>query len=157
MSGFAILDLIVGMFFIYFLLSIINNSLFEIISSVFKLRAKHLAVWLKGTIEDKEVFRKIVDHPVLSGASRSGKSSSYMNAKQFAHVFIETICAESDNIASDLATIKESIENSKFLSESLKQTFLLYIGKAEAAGKMANAAIERHSYPHSQSSQNGNK
>lgn len=140
MSGFAILDLLVGMFFIYFLLSMMNNSLFEITTTAAKLRSKHLEVWLKGTIEDQEIFRKIVDHPVLSGASRSGRSSSYMNAKQFAHVFIETICAESGNMASDLETIKSSIENSKFLSKSLQQSFLLYLAKAEAAGKLANAA-----------------
>src|SRR5215472_9983558 len=58
MSGIPILDLVVGMIFIYFLLSIICSSAVELCFSVLKTRAKVLEDWL----------RKIFDQPALDSS-----------------------------------------------------------------------------------------
>ena len=46
MSSFPILDLVIGMIFIYFLLSIICSSAVELWFSILNTRAKLLAQWL---------------------------------------------------------------------------------------------------------------
>ena len=55
MSGFPILDLVVGIIFIYFLLSIICSSAAELWFSLLKTRARLLEQWV----------RKIFDKPAL--------------------------------------------------------------------------------------------
>ena len=47
MSGFSVLDLVEGMIFIYFLLSIICSSAVEIILSANKIRARVLEMALR--------------------------------------------------------------------------------------------------------------
>ncbi len=46
MSGFSIIDLVVGMIFIFFMLSIISSSAVEIVLTVLRARAKILQQWL---------------------------------------------------------------------------------------------------------------
>lgn len=137
MSGFAILDLVAGMIFIYFLLSIINNSLFEIVAAVLKLRARHLETWIRSNFANE--FCQIVNHPTLSGASKSGKSSSYMNSKQFTSAFIEIVCKAQGVLPTSLENIRTAISASTTLPESLKNSFLLFIAKAEASAKLPSS------------------
>lgn len=134
MSGLAILDLVAGMIFIYFLLAIINNSLFEILSALLKLRAKHLEVWIRANFANE--FCQIVNHPTLSGASESGKSSSYMNSKQFTSAFIEIVCKAQGVQPTSLENIRTAISASTSLSDPLKNAFILFMAKAEAAASL---------------------
>ncbi len=55
MSGFPILDLVLGLIFIYFMLSIICSTAVEIVQSLGKYRARHLEEWL----------RKVFDQPAM--------------------------------------------------------------------------------------------
>lgn len=138
MSGFAILDLVAGMIFIYFLLSVINNSLFEIVAAVLKLRARHLETWIRANFANE--FCQIVNHPTLSGASKSGRSSSYMNSRQFTSAFIEIVCKAQGVLPTSLENIRTAISASTTLPESLKNSFLLFIAKAEASAKLPGSA-----------------
>ena len=51
MSGFPILDLILGVLFFFFLISIIVSSVVEIITTVTNARAEILAKWLQGMFD----------------------------------------------------------------------------------------------------------
>lgn len=55
MSGFPILDLVIGMIFIFFLLSIICSSAVELVFTILKTRATLLEEWLKR-IFDKQAL-----------------------------------------------------------------------------------------------------
>jgi hypothetical protein len=93
-----IIDLIAGLIFIYFLLSIVNNSMFEIFSSVFKLRAYLLKKWLVETFKNKSdntmCANAIMNHPLVSGLSKQDQSPSYMEGKAFAKVIADIIIAK---------------------------------------------------------------
>ena len=57
MSGFPILDLVVGIIFVYFLLSIISSSGVEMILTGLKARATLLEEWLT------KIFNKTITQP----------------------------------------------------------------------------------------------
>ena len=54
MSGFSVLDLVAGMIFISFLLSIICNSAVEIILSANKIRARVLEMALRDIFKRRD-------------------------------------------------------------------------------------------------------
>ena len=89
MSGFPILDLVIGMIFVFFMLSIISSSGVEIILTGMQARSKLLGKWL-FKIFDKTVTQPdgtkvalgqaIMDHCSVTALSKEGKSTSYIDA-----------------------------------------------------------------------------
>lgn len=143
MSGFPIIDLVVGMIFIYFLLSIICSSAVEMILTGWKIRAKVLARWL-CTIFDKKIEnpngsevalgQAIMDHCAITALSVHGKSPSYIDAKNFSAALIEKLTYDRENpksIATDLNQLIRALENSTALSIELQRAFLVYAYEAK--------------------------
>ena len=115
MSGFPILDLVAGMIFVYFMLSIICSSAVEIILSVRKLRARMLETWLYRIFEKDitvggktvKLGQAIMDHCSVTALSPTGKSTSYIDAKDFTSALLEKITydpAKPTSIARDINT-----------------------------------------------------
>lgn len=142
MSGFPILDLVVGMIFIYFLLSIISSSGVEMVLTTFKLRAKLLEKWLL-TIFAKDISingknvplgQAIMDHCTVTVLSGDRKSPTYVDAKNFASALLEKITYNDANpkvIAKEIDDYIKAIENSTVLSAELKRVFLMYANDAK--------------------------
>jgi hypothetical protein len=143
MSGFPIVDLVIGIMFIYFLLSVINNSIVEIFIKVTKARAKILEEWLDKVFSkpvqlpdgtSKKLGQAIMDHLSVSGLSASGKSPSYIDAKNFSTAILEKLTynpSDPDSIAYNLADIIAKLKNTKALPEELKRTFVSYAVEAQ--------------------------
>jgi hypothetical protein len=142
MSGFPIIDLVAGIIFIYFLLSIISSSAVEMVMTAFKLRGKMLGKWLKEIFNldvvlpdgtKQKLGRAIMDHCSVTGLSKSGKAPSYIDAKNFTSAFLEKITYDPENkhsIAMDLDSIIESIKKSESLPHSLQRVLLTYAYEA---------------------------
>ncbi len=150
MSGFPILDLILGMTFVFFMLSIIASSGVEIITSLCKLRARVLEAWLFN-IFDKPMVQPdgttvtlgqaIMDHCSTTVLAKAGKSTSYIDAKNFTTALLEKLTYDPknpDSIASDLDVLAERLktataaDGSPLLSTELKRSMLGYISEARA-------------------------
>jgi hypothetical protein len=147
MTPLSILDLIAGITFIFFLLAIINNSLFELLATAAKWRANNLKKWLEtiliGKINDQSALESFVNHPALSALSSKNKSTTYIAAKDFASVFIDLVCHEHDETKPEtLANIKHAIDKSNIIPAELKRTLLYYLAKTEAAKTADQAIIE---------------
>ena len=135
MSGFPILDLVIGMIFIFFMLSIISSSAIEIILTGLKARASLLEEWL-FRIFDKTITQPdgtklplgqaIMDHCSVTVLSKAGKSTAYIDAKNFTSALLEKITFDPNNpnsIANDLDTFIHKIEQTPLLSLELKRNF----------------------------------
>lgn len=152
MSGFPIVDLILGMIFIFFLLSIICSSATELWFSIMSTRAKLLAQWLqkifnspaldsKGKDAGVTVGQAIMDHCVTTALSDKGKSTSYINASNFVSALLDKItllpsAQDSDSVQKPPINLKEyiiAIENTQVLSGELKRTFLSLAYEANQA------------------------
>src|SRR3954447_11843374 len=100
MSGFPILDLVVGVIFIFFLMSIICSSIVEIILTARRIRAQVLEKWLV-TIFDTEITnaknekvllgQAIMDHCALTALSPSHTAPMYIDAKNFVAAALDKI------------------------------------------------------------------
>ena len=142
MSGFPILDLVVGMIFIYFMLSIISSSAVEMVLSVRKIRAKMLEKWLLK-IFDREITtgikkiplgQAIMDHCSTTALSKEGSSTSYIDPKNFTSALIDKITYDPGNplsIANDINRIVIDIEKTPVLGIELKRVFLSYANEAK--------------------------
>lgn len=152
MSGFPIIDLVVGMIFIFFLLSIICSSAVEIWFTVKRTRAALLEDWLKkvfdadalnsdGTKAGVSVGQAIMDHCSATALSKKGKSPTYINPTIFVTALLDKITIAPATQGEDkvqlppksLAEYIEAIKNSTLISGELKRTFLSLAYEAEKA------------------------
>jgi len=156
MSGFPILDLVVGVIFIFFLLSIICSSIVEIILTARRIRAEVLGKWLL-TIFDTELINAknekvplgqiIMDHCALTALSPKGKAPTYIDAKNFVSAALDKITAYSKVVnPKSMDEIIQSLESTTALSDELKRAFLSYANEAkdtfEALSVKTMGAIE---------------
>jgi len=156
MSNFPVVDLVVGLIFIYFLLSVICSSAVEMLLAGFKIRSKILAEWLK-TIFDKNIEitqttkdgagnelthtktitlgQAIMDHCAITALSKKGKAPSYIDAKNFASALIEKITYNPNDkfsVATDIDSLISCIESATMLPQDIQRVLLTYAHEAKS-------------------------
>lgn len=142
MSSFPILDLVAGILFIYFVLSIISSSAVEMIMAALKIRSRVLTDWLvhifdkpiKTTGGVVQLGQAIMDHCSVTALSKKGKAPAYIDAKNFVSALLEKITYDPENpdsIATTLNSVIEKIEKSTSLSHELKRVVLTYANEAK--------------------------
>lgn len=144
MSGFPILDLVVGIIFVYFLLSIISSSGVEMILTGLKARASLLEEWL-FKIFDKEIAvgangekvplgQAIMDHCSVTALSHDKKSTSYIDAKNFTSALLEKLTYDPSNpesIAKDIDGYIDALSKTDALSTEFQRVLLIYANEAK--------------------------
>ncbi len=142
MTNIPILDLVIGMIFIYFLFSIISSSAVEMIISGMQIRSKVLSQWLLN-IFNKPVKQPdgntvplgqaIMDHCAITALSKSGKAPSYIGAKNFTSALLEkvTYAADPNNVASTIDELSAAIQQSSALPTDLQRLLLTYANEAK--------------------------
>jgi hypothetical protein len=156
MSGFPILDLVIGMIFIYFLLSIICSSAVELWLSLRRVRARVLERWLEGIFQEnalkadgsplgKTVGQAIMDHCMVTVLSGTKKSPEYIDSQNFVSALLDQITRGNPPAGStislppsDLPGYIQAIKNSTALSGELKRTLLIYANEAQQAAAAIN-------------------
>jgi len=156
MTGLSILDLVVGMIFIYFLLSIICSSLIELLFAFLKTRAKLLGEWLRKIFDQPaldsqgdplknpdgtaiSLGQAIMDHCMTTALTPKGKSTTYISGKNFVSALLDKITiSPSDSATTQLPPTNlqgyiAAIENSSVISGELKRTILSYANEAKEA------------------------
>lgn len=150
MSNFPIIDLVVGMIFIFFMLSIITSSGVEMILTVGKYRASMLEKWLRS-IFNKDIIlpggkvislgQALMDHCSITALSEQGKSPSYIDAKNFAAALLEKVTydpAHPNSVARDIDEFIAAIEITKVLPSDLQRILLGYANEAKDSYKAAS-------------------
>lgn len=141
MTSFPILDLVLGMIFIYFLLSVISNAIIELFMTASRARAKVLEEWLRSVFEGKSqvannMANNIMNHPAVAALSKDNQSPSYIKASNFVTALIDGI-HKSTGVAAQAGMALQSIETSiaanTTLTPELKSMLLLYITEARDA------------------------
>ncbi len=146
MSGFPIIDLIAGIIFVYFLLSVVCSSVVEMILTTLKARGKLLSEWLFKIFNEEVQVGKtkeslgqaIMNHCSVTALSKKDESPSYIDAKNFTSALLEKLTYDPDNptsIANDLNTIISKIQQANILSVELKRAFLSYAYEVKDAYK----------------------
>jgi hypothetical protein len=144
--GSPILDIAIGLSFVFFLLAVIASAVTEWVAWVMKLRAKMLREGLEGMLGDKDLVKAIFQHPLIrtelvrdqnakvasvadpsSGAQERGPS--YIAPRNFAKAFRAKFEAgQSDDVDTQLKALGVptqdlAADNSKETEESLEKWF----------------------------------
>ena len=79
MFGSGILDLVIGLIFIYFIMSLICSAIRELIANLFDHRYKLLKKWL--VLVFSNLGNDILKHPLISGLSTSKDINNFPSSK----------------------------------------------------------------------------
>lgn len=87
----AILNLVIGLIFIYFLVSLLCSTIQEIIANALNMRAENLEKWLKDTFRENNLGEKILNHRLVDGLTAAGRKASYIPSKVFSGVLLDLV------------------------------------------------------------------
>lgn len=147
MSSFPILDLVIGMIFVYFLLGIISSSAIEIVLTGMKARSVLLEEWLFKIFDKKitqpdgttlSLGQAIMDHCSVTVLTKEGKSTSYIDAKNFTSALLEKITFNPEDpksIAKNIDEFIETLNNTEVLSTEFNRVLLTYANEAKETYK----------------------
>jgi hypothetical protein len=141
MSSFPILDLVVGVIFIFFLLSIICSSVVETILTIRRVRAQVLGKWLLSIFDTKiktdqnqqvPLGQVIMDHCALTALSPKGAAPSYIDAKNFVSALLDKITEFSQMVnPTSIDDLIKSLNTTTAISDELRRSFLIYANDAK--------------------------
>lgn len=99
MFGSATVEVILGMIFIFLLLSVICSTINEWIASSLNLRAKTMQSGIRRLLEDpdgKYLAKQFYDHPLIKGLSRDNQKvlPSYIPAETFTMVLMDLLAPQ---------------------------------------------------------------
>jgi hypothetical protein len=90
----VILEVGIGVVFVFLLLSLVTSTLTEWVAGIFALRSKTLATGIRELLDDPEgkgLAQAIYDHPLIKGLTRDGKLPSYIPSATFAFALLDII------------------------------------------------------------------
>lgn len=95
MLGSTIIDVAIGLIFIYFLLSMISSQINELIAGWLRWRAKDLEKGVRHLLADPDLANKVWNHRLIQGlAGKEGRAPSYIPANTFALALFDAIVPE---------------------------------------------------------------
>lgn len=98
LSGYPALDVLIGLAFLYFLLSIVASSIQEVIASIFGLRAKTLEKGIRKLLGSPDAAQNFYSDIRVKALSKStlfsflrGDKPSYIPSRVFALALLDTV------------------------------------------------------------------
>jgi hypothetical protein len=97
MFGSTIIEVAIGLIFIYFLMSMISSHINELIAQWMQWRSKDLDAAIRRMLADPELGNKVMNHPLITGlASRAGAKPAYIPPNTFALALFDAIAPAGD-------------------------------------------------------------
>lgn len=128
MGILGVLDLVIGLIFIYFLIGLFCSTIQELISNMGDFRAKGLEGWLKDTFKDDDLGKRLLQHKLIDGLTAKGKRTSYIPSDVFAHSLLDLI-NKSDTGVYTTESLSKTVLTSN-LPEGLKRKITQSISEA---------------------------
>ena len=152
MFGSPILDVAIGMVFVYLLLSLLCSAANEAIEARLKNRAKSLELGIRNLLGDKGLADKLYEHDLISGlfSDKQGKPS-YIPSRTFALALLNTVFPDGTPPASDkagepnqLASFRETVSKlpASDAAAPIKKALLALIDDAQGDINKLRANIE---------------
>ena len=145
MFGSQILEIAIGLIFVYWLMSLMCYALNEAVAGILSWRAKDLEKYIRNLLNDPdgtELAKKFYDHGLIQSLrKKSGKKPSYISPQTFAMVLTDILSAEESKTGTQsLEDMRKIIADLPF--DKLKQTLLTLIDDAQDNLKKAKENIE---------------
>lgn len=145
MFGSAIIDTAIGLVFVYLLLSFIVTGVLEIIETVVKLRAAHLAKGIQKLLGRQQAER-FFGNVLIEGISpnkwfgEGTRKPSYIPSRMFAVAVLDTIAPAQLDVPRTIATVETAI--ARLPDGDLKQALTLLLEGAQHQLDAFEAGLE---------------
>jgi hypothetical protein len=138
MFGSQVIDVAIGMIFVFLLLSLICSAANEVIESKLKNRAKDLEKGIRNLLGDQGLVAKLYDHQLISGLFTDDKHKpSYIPSRTFMLALFNTVFPDggatsppSENVLDNYRQIVENLPETD-PAVPIKQALLALIDDAE--------------------------
>ncbi|MBI5033608.1 MAG: hypothetical protein HZB51_24070 [Chloroflexi bacterium] len=139
MFGSTILDVVLGLVFIYFMLSLIASQANDLIARMLKWRAKGLEAGVRKMLSDKELANLVWNHPLIAGTEF--KAPENIPSGTFVVALIDAIAPPREaGAAPAVQAIQSQINH---LPEGhVKKQLTLIVNSANGSMIQARAGIE---------------
>lgn len=100
MLGSTILDVIIGVIFVFLVLSLLCSVIIEMVSALLALRARTLEEGIRTLLDDLEtgeLTKRVYEHPLIKGMSRANRPGpdrnkpAYIGSRTFATVLLDVL------------------------------------------------------------------
>jgi cell fate (sporulation/competence/biofilm development) regulator YmcA (YheA/YmcA/DUF963 family) len=132
MFGLQVLDIALGLIFVYLLLSIICTAVNELIAGWLNLRAKNLSQGIDNLLKDKGVEnleKNFYEHPLIKSLYKQDSKPSYISPRTFALAFLDLIAEAKTEGSLSIEEIRAKI-NKLPGSSKLRKTLLILLDDA---------------------------
>jgi hypothetical protein len=91
--GSAIVDVAVGLVFVYFILSVVASHINELIATLFRFRANQLERAITELLDDSRLSRDVLSHPLVRhfAVDDPGRKPSYISPHSFALALLDVL------------------------------------------------------------------
>ena len=146
MLNSSILDIAMGMVFLFVLVSLLCSAVNEMLAQVFRMRSKNLEAGLGNLLQSGE-GNKLVDdlykHPLINGLSKEGQKPSYIPPKNFTLALMDIMTGNTGKLPSDNKALIETIEKqSLFAKTEAGKSIILLLHEAGDDAEKARKNLE---------------
>jgi hypothetical protein len=145
MFGSQILDVAIGMIFVFLLLSLMCSALNEIIEARLKNRAKSLETGIRNLLGNDKLADDFYDHALISGLFKNNQKPSYIPSRTFALALMNIVAPQTgDDHSHPLGSFREALSQIKSDSPAapIKQALLALADDAQGDINQLRTNIE---------------
>jgi len=128
MFGSAILDVAIGMIFIYLLMALMVTALTELIAAWLKWRAQNLIRGIKNMLTDDGLAQKLYSHPIVKCLYKDAKGPSYIPSRTFTLALLDIISPTDPTGPRTITDIEQKL--SQLPEGDLKKTLTVLLDEA---------------------------
>ncbi len=144
MLGSQVLEVAIGLAFVYLILSVVLSSLKELISGAIGMRANTLESGLKRLLSDPSgaaLVDRIYDHPLIRGMSKkTDNKPSYIPSRTFTLALFDTLAPIEQEGSRTLGKLTEGVR--AIGNPDLQRVLLNFIDEAEGDIEQARRKVE---------------
>ena len=142
MFGSTILDVAIGIIFIYLLVSLVISAINELIAAKLKSRATNLSQGIQALLQDPSQagwVAKVYQHPLIQSLSQPNSKPSYIPSRTFALALLDLVAPATTDGKRTLADLKAGMAN---LPEPLQKTLTNLLDEAQHDVERLKTQIE---------------
>jgi hypothetical protein len=91
MFGSAVLEIALGLVFLYFFFSTICSAIYEAISQILQMRGRQLETTIKQMLNDPELAAAFFGHPLIEPLAKNESKPSYIEPGTFSRVLVDIL------------------------------------------------------------------
>ena len=145
MFNSAILEVAIGMAFLYILLSLFCSSIKELISQILSMRANNLQEGIKSLLNSDEastLAEEVYKHPLIKNLAKEGKKPSYIPSKSFVLALLDITSNSNGKISNSPTKLIESLSTGPLKNTDTLKSISLLINDAGSDFSKAKENLE---------------